>query len=151
MLWFSGLRGAVAYACVKKFPDTFGHQTFFVVTTMSIVLVTVFVLGGTTEIMLSVLNIDMGVDEEKYMEDCSRESVLSGFLQRFEQSYVWKCIIRRDSQTIESAEGSCMSVSSLVATDDVGYQQHIEVSASQHFDNVQRMNHKESLYDYGSH
>ena len=25
MLWFSGLRGAVAYACAKTFPDTFGE------------------------------------------------------------------------------------------------------------------------------
>jgi sodium/hydrogen exchanger 8 len=39
MLWFSGLRGAVAYACVRSFPDTFGHKTPFIVTTMIIVLV----------------------------------------------------------------------------------------------------------------
>lgn len=42
MLWFSGLQGAVAYACVRSFPDTFDHQTEFVVVTMVIVLVTVF-------------------------------------------------------------------------------------------------------------
>jgi len=34
MLWFSGLRGAVAYACAKTFPNSLGNRTPFVITTM---------------------------------------------------------------------------------------------------------------------
>ncbi|ACI65746.1 predicted protein, partial [Phaeodactylum tricornutum CCAP 1055/1] len=69
MLWFSGLRGAVAYACVRSFPDTFGHRREFILATMVMVLVTVFGLGGTTEIMLHRLQIPTNVDEDAYMHD----------------------------------------------------------------------------------
>ena len=67
MLWFSGLRGTVAYACAKKFPNNFGNQTPFVIVTIVIVLIAVFFLGGTTEITFNALRIDMGVDEDKYL------------------------------------------------------------------------------------
>ena len=62
MLWFSGLRGAVAYACAKSFPNIMGNRAPMVVTTMSIVLLTVFLLGGTTECALNLLKIEMNVD-----------------------------------------------------------------------------------------
>jgi NhaP-type Na+/H+ or K+/H+ antiporter len=45
MLWFAGLRGAVAYACVSTFPDIYGHRDSFIITTMMIILTTVFILG----------------------------------------------------------------------------------------------------------
>jgi NhaP-type Na+/H+ or K+/H+ antiporter len=41
MLWFAGLRGAVAYACVRTFRNIHHHHDIFVMTTMMIVLVTV--------------------------------------------------------------------------------------------------------------
>lgn len=69
MLWFAGLRGAVAYACAKTFPNVFGNRSVMVFTTMVIVLFTVFVFGCTTEIALNFFQIEMHVDEEKYMED----------------------------------------------------------------------------------
>jgi NhaP-type Na+/H+ and K+/H+ antiporters len=69
MLWFAGLRGAVAYACAKTFPNAFGNRSVIVFTTMVIVLFTVFVFGCTTEIALNFFQIEMFVDEEKYMED----------------------------------------------------------------------------------
>ena len=77
MLWFSGLRGAVAYACVRTFPDDFGHRKDFTMTTMAIVLMTVYVLGGTTEFVLSFLKINVGVDEDTYMRQSLREPVVS--------------------------------------------------------------------------
>jgi len=46
MLWFSGLRGAVAYACAKTFPDEYGNQRTFIHITMFICLSTVFILGS---------------------------------------------------------------------------------------------------------
>ena len=68
MVWFSGLRGAVAYACVRSFPDTFHHEREFMCTTMMIVLITVFVMGGATEAVLEWLDIEMNVNEDQYME-----------------------------------------------------------------------------------
>jgi NhaP-type Na+/H+ or K+/H+ antiporter len=34
ILWFSGLRGAVAYACVRGFPNLYNHADEFIATTM---------------------------------------------------------------------------------------------------------------------
>lgn len=48
MLWFSGLRGAVAFACAQVFPDTNGNRDAVLVTTMTIVLITVFTMGSAT-------------------------------------------------------------------------------------------------------
>ncbi len=70
MLWFSGLRGAVAYACAKTFPNNaYGNRENFVSTTMAIVLFTVFSFGCLTEWALKFLKIPMYCDEEKYMEE----------------------------------------------------------------------------------
>lgn len=69
MMWFSGLRGAVAYACAKKFPDYYGNRTAFVFITMVMVMTTIFLLGSTTEAVLYWLHIDVGVDGEGYMQD----------------------------------------------------------------------------------
>ena len=84
MLWFSGLRGAVAYACVRSFPNTFHHDDEFTVTTMVIVLVTVFGLGSTTEAALTCLNIEMNVDEDNYMEAWHRERSQDGLILQVE-------------------------------------------------------------------
>ena len=69
MLWFSGLRGAVAYSCAKTFPNVYGNRPVFVSTTMAIVFFTVFTFGCTTEWALSYLEIEINCDEEKYMEE----------------------------------------------------------------------------------
>ena len=83
MMLFSGMRGAVAYACVRSFPDTLGHQKVFIMSTMAIILITMFVLGGTTECVLSLLQIPTGVDEERFMKERLREPVVSNFLKEF--------------------------------------------------------------------
>lgn len=80
MMWFSGLRGAVAYACVKTFPNTFGHKQEFMATTMALVLITVFLFGGTTELVLKLLKIEVDVDEDNYMENVLRADPLNGFI-----------------------------------------------------------------------
>ena len=69
MLWFSGLRGAVAYACAKTFPNVYGNLPIFVSTTMAIVFFTVFTMGCTTDLALNILEIEMFCDEDKYMEE----------------------------------------------------------------------------------
>ena len=74
-------------------------------TTMAIVLVTVFVLGGTTEMALNYLNIGVGVDEDTYMRETLREPVLSSFLSKFGKwprylSYVSCCFVIFDREQL---------------------------------------------------
>ena len=78
MIFFSGLRGAVAYACATTFPNSYGNAECFLVTTMSIVLITVFALGGTTSLVLDKLGIATGCDENLYLEKVLREAKLPG-------------------------------------------------------------------------
>ena len=96
MLWFSGLRGAVAYACVRSFPDTFDHQKQFMSTTMMIVLITVFIMGGATEKMLHVLDIETDVNENQYMEAWrqSEQAPKPGFWHMIDERFVQKYVIR---------------------------------------------------------
>ena len=78
VLWFAGLRGAVAYACVREFPDVYGHDDEFTAATMLIILFTVMIMGGGTEYLLEYLGIEMGVDEEQYMFEWRKEHELKG-------------------------------------------------------------------------
>ena len=67
VLWFTGLRGAVAYACARDFPDKYGNNATITFTTMVIVFVTIVIMGGAVEPLLSWLDIRMDVDEKEYM------------------------------------------------------------------------------------
>lgn len=71
------------YACVRTFPDTLGHQKDFTMTTMAIVLITVFGLGGTTELALKLFKIDTNVDEHTYMRETLREPIVSSRIRNF--------------------------------------------------------------------
>jgi NhaP-type Na+/H+ or K+/H+ antiporter len=104
MLWFSGLRGAVAYACVRSFPDTFGHRREFILATMVMVLVTVFGLGGTTEIMLHRLHIPTNVDEDAYMHDWHEARHSSMWFLKFED-FARRYFVRQDLEELTSASG----------------------------------------------
>jgi hypothetical protein len=74
MVFFSGLRGAVAFACVTSFPDTNGNKNAFILTTMVIIFATVFLMGGTTSKVLDALGIEVDVDEAAYLENKKREA-----------------------------------------------------------------------------
>jgi NhaP-type Na+/H+ or K+/H+ antiporter len=94
MVWFSGLRGAVSYACVRSFPDDSEYKLDFVMTTMALVLITVFFLGGTTELVLSTLGINVGVDEDTYMRESLKEPLVSNAITNFEKRYIFPRVIR---------------------------------------------------------
>jgi hypothetical protein len=85
MLWFAGLRGAVAYACVWNFPDTYGNRDSFTMTTMMIVLVTIFGMGATTARVLTFLDIETDVCEDAYMNTWSMERAMPDFIVKIEQ------------------------------------------------------------------
>jgi NhaP-type Na+/H+ or K+/H+ antiporter len=57
MIWCAGIRGAMAFACAKTFPDTNGNQPVVETATMMIVLVTLFGYGTTTIPLLEYLGI----------------------------------------------------------------------------------------------
>lgn len=76
MMWFSGLRGAVAFACATVFPNDKGNRDVFLITTMIIVLLTVFVMGTATVPVLKYLDIRVGVNEQSFKapppSDCTK-------------------------------------------------------------------------------
>lgn len=150
MLWFSGLRGAVAYACVRSFPDTFGHQRNFIITTMVIVLVTVFALGGTTEMVLKRLEIESNVDEDSYMQDWHSQRSSSPTVLAVE-AFLYKHFVR--SATSDTSNAKSTKVSDDDASIRSEYQMHVEITESEHFDSIENMpspKRKESIFDYGS-
>ena len=61
---------------------------------MALVVITVFLLGGTTEIALSVLKINVGVDEETYIQESLREPVVSNAVTNFEKNHIFPLVVR---------------------------------------------------------
>ncbi len=60
MLWFSGLRGAIAFSLALHVPTP--HGDVVLTSTLVIVLVSVLVLGGGTTTLLRLLRIRTGID-----------------------------------------------------------------------------------------
>jgi NhaP-type Na+/H+ or K+/H+ antiporter len=85
MLWFAGLRGAVAYACVRSFPNVYGNREAFTMTTMMIILTTIFVLGSTTVPVLNFLDIETDVSEDAYMNTWSEDRSMPDFVIKIEK------------------------------------------------------------------
>jgi hypothetical protein len=97
MLTFAGLRGAVAYACARDFPNLYGNRDSFVTTTMAIVLFTVIIMGGATQPLLERLKIRTGVDEKEYMRNWHAQRKLKGRFHRFEYHFIYRLAIREPS------------------------------------------------------
>lgn len=96
MLTFAGLRGAVAYACARDFPDLFGHRDSFVTATMAIVLFTIVIMGGGTEPLMNRLKIRTNVDEKEYMRHWHTQRKLKGRFHRFEYHYIYRLVLRQE-------------------------------------------------------
>jgi NhaP-type Na+/H+ or K+/H+ antiporter len=94
MLTFAGLRGAVAYACARDFPNLYGNRDTFVAATMIIVLVTIICMGGATEPLMECLKIRTQVDEQEYMRNWHRQRKLKGRFHRFEYHYIYRLVVR---------------------------------------------------------
>jgi NhaP-type Na+/H+ or K+/H+ antiporter len=83
VLWFAGLRGAVAYACARDFPDLYGNNDNIVAATMVIVLITIIIMGGFCEPMLRCLDIRMNVCDVEYMREWHLRRSLKGAFHEF--------------------------------------------------------------------
>ena len=82
ILWFAGLRGAVAYACAVNFPDMNGNRDVFLSTTVIIVLFTVIIMGGAVETIIQYMGIRVNVDENEYMKEWRSRRKLKGCFHR---------------------------------------------------------------------
>jgi sodium/hydrogen exchanger 8 len=142
MLWFSGLRGAVSYALVRNFPNASGNRDIFVVTTIFVVLVTTFVLGGSTEWALKGLGIPLDVDESKHLKSLPPRQLLPGMLRRFENYHLRSWVIRNFERRLRE-EGTVADDPSEAAD---YYEEHVEMTEQQHLHNVDK---KSSVYDFG--
>lgn len=60
---------------------------------MAIVLFTVFLFGCTTEVALNAFQIEMNVDEDKYMEE-NRTAAKMDFINKFEKKFIYPRILR---------------------------------------------------------
>lgn len=94
VLWFAGLRGAVAYSCARDFPNLYGHNDEITAATMVLVFVTIVMMGGCTEPLLDYLQIKMNVDEKEYMEAWRRRRKLKGFYHDFEYKFMYMVAVR---------------------------------------------------------
>ena len=83
VLWFAGLRGAVAYSCARDFPNLYGHNDEITAATMALVFVTIVMMGGCTEPLLDHLQIKMNIDEKEYMNAWRQRRRLKGFYHDF--------------------------------------------------------------------
>lgn len=162
MLWFSGLRGAVAYACAKTFPNNNGNRPFFVFATIAIVLFTVFIFGCTTEFALNQLKIETNVDEDEYMQHNDTENKMF-FLNRFENRFIYPYVMRNYHEqsngiepqtaalcnTDKAWELAQTSASSRSSNSPGAQFQHLHHTRSE-VENVENCQlRRQSLYDFG--
>ena len=105
VLWFAGLRGAVAYACAREFPDVYGHRNEFIAATMVIVLITIVLMGGLVEDFMTWLGIRMNVNEAEYMRTWHRQRKLKGRFLHFEYNFIYRYVVR--DENVRFMDESC--------------------------------------------
>lgn len=105
LLWFAGLRGAVAYACAREFPDVYGHRDEFIAATMVIVIITIVLMGGLTESLMDFLGIRMNVDNDEYMKSWHQQRKLKGRFLHFEYHWIYRFVVTE--QSIQYMDEQC--------------------------------------------
>eukprot|EP00055_Hartaetosiga_balthica_P013817 m.72641 g.72641 ORF g.72641 m.72641 type:complete len:658 (-) comp8391_c0_seq1:111-2084(-) len=111
MLWWSGLRGAIAFALAMRNTKTVAHQTILS-TTLVVVLFTVVAFGGTTSTLISYLGIPhqsggqlIEVDEEEEHRTAQpNKGWLAKRWQSIDKSFIRPCISFTDNN--ENMEGT---------------------------------------------
>jgi hypothetical protein len=103
MIWFAGLRGAIAFALSNNMPEA--HADLYISTTLSIVLFTTIIVGGLTEPMIGYTGMRLSVSpppspdysmlvstpdptENEEIIDNGLESKLAGMIYRFDRQYM---------------------------------------------------------------
>lgn len=105
MLFWAGLRGAVAFALALDVGEgTKGHAMLS--TTLLIVTISVIVFGGTTTRMLEKYNIETGVTEERKRGRSAIPRVRSNWFTRMNRSYVQPFFISEDPSGFDGRRAS---------------------------------------------
>jgi sodium/hydrogen exchanger 8 len=95
MVWFSGLRGAIAYALSTQFPGRHGKSVMSL--TMAIVLASVWMRGGATELMLRFFGTrQLGPEEMKQQALTLEPAVNRLFLVHWDRKYI-RPLLSRDA------------------------------------------------------
>ena len=131
VLWFAGLRGAVAYACAREFPDVYGHRNEFIAATMVIVLITIVPMGGLVEDFMTWLGIRMNVNETEYMKTWHRQRKLKGRFLHFEYNFIYRYVVR--DENVRLMDESCGYMEN-IGHDTFDYRVGGDIFSSQAYD-----------------
>ena len=94
VIFYSGLRGAVAYSCANIFPDTYNNRGVVMITTTAIVLVTMLVQGPFIIPFIQWANVRIGVKFSRHESD-KRESALQTPLTMVEERYFYPLVLKK--------------------------------------------------------
>jgi len=102
VIWFSGLRGAIAFALVLLLPEI-PHKQMLVSSTLVIVVVTTFLIGGSTKYVLNGLNIKMGdfetvedkLQEKEVRRRPSQRNSFVGKFRRMDKQHLMPFLTRK--------------------------------------------------------
>jgi len=73
VIWFAGLRGAIAFALAQNMPG--GHADLYTTTTLCICIATTIVCGGLTEPVLDKMGMKVPRTPSELEEPMTRENV----------------------------------------------------------------------------
>ncbi|KAG5447337.1 Sodium/hydrogen exchanger 9 [Clonorchis sinensis] len=141
MIFFSGLRGAMAFSLAIRNTSSPMRQMFFS-TTIVVVMTTVLLCGGLVMTMLSWLKIRTSVETHDRQDEESLNIDLTDFVgarrsrswfnyywYRFDRFYLMPLLTNRGPPLTESVPWCCFRVAKLLTTDEQ-YAQHISSQAS---------------------
>mmetsp|Transcript_6732 Transcript_6732/g.13457 ORF Transcript_6732/g.13457 Transcript_6732/m.13457 type:complete len:557 (-) Transcript_6732:63-1733(-) len=100
VMWHAGLRGAIAFSIALHFPDNNGLRDPVIDCTSMIILLSVFLLGGTTKPLLTAMDIPIGVTDthENHLNavrTATRNSKFKRSLQSFDRTVMRKLLIKK--------------------------------------------------------
>ena len=101
MLWFAGLRGAVAYACGRNFSDVNNNRELIETTTVVIIFLTVFGFGTFTQSMLEYLRIPTGIPAT----DAVDLSSTGNKILEYEEKYLIPLVRRKPGSSSNNDHG----------------------------------------------
>lgn len=110
VIFFSGLRGAVAFSCSNIFPDMYGHRDVIICTTTSIILITTFLQGLLIVPVISIAQVAIGSSSSN---NCTSRMKTTSPLH-VEERYIYPLVIKnrfsprfnRDSSLYASPESN---------------------------------------------
>ncbi|KAG5177733.1 Sodium/hydrogen exchanger family-domain-containing protein [Tribonema minus] len=96
VLWFAGLRGAVAFAAASNFPDVLGNANAVLTTTVGTIMIFTFVVAPLTMPLIKKLGMPMNVEYETTRPP--RMPRLVRWLHAFDERFIDQVLIRKCAQ-----------------------------------------------------